>query len=183
MMILFFQPFDVGDVVDTSGVSGKVHSMSLVATTITTFDNKRVIVPNSKIWGDIITNASSVSQRRIDMEFGIGYNDSIDEAQALLETIVTEHPLVLDDPAPTIRMNTLADSSVNFICRPWVKTQDYWAVYWDVTRAVKLRFDENGIGIPYPQRDVHLHLNQEDVQPFLATQPAAGGAEGAKSPS
>ena len=158
LMILFFRPFDVGDVVDAAGVSGKVTAMNLVSTTIKTFDNKDMVVPNNKIWNDVITNATGVDTRRVDMEFGIGYDDDIEKAQAILEEVVAAHPKALKEPAPTIRMNALADSSVNFICRPWARTADYWDVYWDVTKAVKQRFDAAGIGIPYPQRDVHLYI-------------------------
>jgi small conductance mechanosensitive channel len=170
MMILLFRPFDTGDVVDAGGVSGTVESLNLVSTTIKTFDNKQMIVPNNKIWGDVITNASGVQERRVDMEFGIGYDDDIDRAQAILEEIVGNHPKVLPEPGPTIKLSALADSSVNFIVRPWAKTGDYWAVFWDVTREVKRRFDAEGIGIPYPQRDVHLHI--ADGQQLLP-QPAA----------
>jgi small conductance mechanosensitive channel len=158
LMILFFRPFDTGDVVDAGGVSGTVQSLNLVSTTIKTFDNKTMIVPNNKIWGDIITNASGVTERRVDMEFGIGYDDDMDRAQAILEQIVAAHPKVLKEPAPTIKLSALGESSVNFIVRPWVKTADYWAVFWDITREVKRRFDAEDIGIPYPQQDVHLHL-------------------------
>jgi small conductance mechanosensitive channel len=158
LMILFFRPFDTGDVVDAGGVSGTVASMNLVSTTVKTFDNKEMIVPNNKIWGDVITNASGATERRVDMEFGIGYDDDLDRAQAILEEIVGAHPKVLQEPVPTIKLNALGDSSVNFIVRPWAKTADYWAVFWDITREVKRRFDAEGIGIPYPQRDVHLHL-------------------------
>ncbi len=168
MMILFFRPFDVGDVVDAGGVSGKVTSMNLVSTTIKTFDNKDMVVPNNKIWQDVITNATGVDTRRVDMEFGIGYDDDIDQAQAILEEIVAAHPKALKDPEPTIRMNTLADSSVNFICRPWARTADYWDVYWDVTKAVKQRFDAAGIGIPFPQRDVHLYIEDAAGKEKLA---------------
>jgi small conductance mechanosensitive channel len=158
MMILLFRPFDTGDVVDAGGVSGTVESLNLVSTTIKTFDNKTMIVPNNKIWGDIITNASGVTERRVDMEFGIGYDDDMDRAQAILEDIVHAHPKVLKEPEPTIKLSGLGESSVNFIVRPWAKTADYWAVFWDITREVKRRFDAEGIGIPYPQQDVHLHL-------------------------
>lgn len=158
LMILLFRPFDTGDVVDAGGVSGTVRSMNLVSTTIRTFDNKMMVVPNNKIWGDVITNASNVTERRVDMEFGIGYDDDVDRAQQILEEIVSSHPNVLKEPAPTIRMNALGDSSINFICRPWAKTADYWGVYWDVTREVKRRFDAEGIGIPFPQQDVHLYV-------------------------
>jgi small conductance mechanosensitive channel len=102
------------------------------------------------------------------MEFGIGYDDDIDKAQAILEEIVAAHPKALKDPEPTIRMNTLADSSVNFICRPWAKTVDYWDVYWDVTKAVKQRFDVEGVGIPFPQRDVHLYIAEGSSKQRLA---------------
>ena len=162
LMILFFRPFDEGDVVDAGGISGQVQSMNLVSTTILTFDNKRMVVPNNKIWNDVITNATGVTERRVDMEFGIGYDDDIDKAHEILTDIVASHPKVLAEPEPVIRMHALADSSVNFITRPWAKTADYWEVYWDVTRAVKKRFDSAGIGIPFPQRDVHLYIEGGD---------------------
>ena len=176
MMILLFRPFDTGDVVDAGGVSGTVSSMNLVSTTIHTFDNKQMIVPNNKIWSDVITNASGATERRVDMEFGIGYDDDMDQAQAILEQIVGAHPQVLAEPAPTIKLSALADSSVNFIVRPWAKTGDYWGVFWDITREVKRRFDAEGIGIPYPQRDVHLHLAGDTTAlPQLAAAPASVG--------
>jgi len=156
LMILFYKPFDVDDWVDVSGVVGKVKSMTLVTTTIMTPDNKLMIVPNNSIWGNIITNVTGSSQRRVDLEFGIGYEADIDKAQKVLEEIMTGHELVLKDPEPAVHLHELADSSVNFLCRPWVKTADYWTVFWDITREVKLRFDEEGISIPFPQRDVHL---------------------------
>ena len=180
LMILFFKPFDVGDVVDAGGVSGSVESVNLVSTTIKTFDNKKMMVPNNRVWGDVITNASGVTERRVDMEFGIGYDDDIDKAQAILEEIVNAHPLVLQEPAPTIRMSALADSSVNFIVRPWTKTADYWTVFWDITREVKKRFDAADIGIPFPQRDVHLYIaNGGDKLPGSTLAPAP--ETGAKS--
>jgi small conductance mechanosensitive channel len=168
LMILFFRPFDEGDVIDAGGVSGKVQSMNLVSTTILTFDNKRMVVPNNKIWNDVITNATGVTERRVDMEFGIGYDDDIDKAHDILVDIISSHPKVLKEPEPTIRMNALADSSVNFIARPWARTADYWDVYWDVTRAVKQRFDAAGIGIPFPQRDVHLYIEGGDSRAAAA---------------
>jgi small conductance mechanosensitive channel len=157
IMILVYRPFDVGDFVDVAGVSGTVVRMNLVSTTIATVDNQVMIVPNNSIWGGVITNVTGSHMRRVDMVFGIGYSDDIGAAQKVLETIVREHPLTLDHPEPVIRLNELADSSVNFICRPWVKTGDYWTVYWDITRTVKEQFDANGISIPFPQQDVHLH--------------------------
>ena len=156
-MILLYAPFDVGDAVEVAGVTGVVNSMSLVSTTILTFDNQRLIVPNSKIWGDVIKNITAEDIRRVDLVFGIGYDDDIPEAEKHLARIIDEHPKVLDDPTPTIKLTELADSSVNFIVRPWCATSDYWEVRWDITRQVKLTFDEQGISIPFPQRDVHLH--------------------------
>jgi len=113
------------------------------------------------------------------MEFGIGYDDDIERAQAILEEIVAAHPKALKDPAPTIRMNTLADSSVNFICRPWAKTADYWDVYWDVTKAVKKRFDAEGIGIPYPQRDVRLFIEDSVARDQLEARAKSVARSGA----
>lgn len=156
LLILAYRPFDVGDSVEAGGVSGVVDSVSLVSTHIRTFDNKMLIVPNNDVWGGAITNASTSNTRRVDMVFGIGYDDDIELATRILNQLVNDHELVLDDPATTIQLNELADSSVNFICRPWTKTGDYWTVYWDITRAVKLAFDSNGLSIPYPQRDVHV---------------------------
>ncbi|MEA3413588.1 MAG: mechanosensitive ion channel family protein [Pseudomonadota bacterium] len=157
ILILVFKPFDVGDAVDAGGVAGTVESVSLLSTHIRTFDNKAMIVPNNEIWGGVITNMTATGKRRVDMVFGIGYDDDIEKAQKILEEIVAAEALVLDDPAPVVRMNELADSSVNFVCRPWTNTGDYWEVYWNVQRAVKERFDAQGISIPYPQTDVHIH--------------------------
>ena len=156
-MILIYRPFDVGDVVDVAGVSGTVAALNIVSTTIKTFDNKIMIVPNNSVWQNVITNATGSTTRRVDLVFGIGYGDDIDKTIQVLEEVVRAHPMTLDDPAPVIRVHELADSSVNFICRPWVNTADYWTVYWDLMRAVKMRFDEEGISIPFPQRDVHLY--------------------------
>jgi small conductance mechanosensitive channel len=157
IMILLYRPFDVGDVVNVSGVSGKVESMTLVSTNILTFDNQQVIVPNNSIWGDVITNVTGRPIRRIDMIFGISYADDVDRAHDILSEIVRSHGLVLADPEPTIKVHELGDSSVNFIVRPWSKTGDYWTIYWDLMRDVKKRFDAEGITIPFPQRDVHVH--------------------------
>lgn len=161
-MILLYRPYDIGDFVTAGGVSGTVNSMNLVSTTIKTPDNQSEIVPNGQIWGGGITNVTGNDTRRIDLVFGIGYDDDIAKAQKVLEEIVERNELVLKNPAPVIKVHELADSSVNFVCRPWVKTGDYWTVYWDITRAVKERFDAEGIGIPYPQRDVHVYqMNKE----------------------
>ncbi|WP_253809474.1 mechanosensitive ion channel domain-containing protein [Vibrio sp. RE88] len=158
MMLLIYRPFDVGDFVFAGGVDGKVSHMSLVNTTIKTFDNQIIIVPNGKIWGDVIKNVTHERVRRVDMVFGIGYSDDILQAEKVLKEIVDSHPAVLRNPEPNIRVHLLNTSSVDFIVRPWVKTDDYWDVYWYVTREVKLRFDQEGISIPFPQQDVHLHM-------------------------
>lgn len=160
MMILSYRPFDVGDVVEAGGVFGKVSHMSLVNTTIMTFDNQTLVVPNNKIWGDVIKNVTSQRTRRVDLVFGISYSDDIPRTEALLREILAADERVLTNPEPMVRLNELADSSVNFIVRPWVKTEDYWDVYWDVTREVKLRFDEADVSIPFPQTDVHLKTEQ-----------------------
>ncbi len=157
LMILIYRPYDVGQVIEAAGVKGTVDSMSLVSTTIKTFDNQIVIVPNGEIWGGVITNVTGSDTRRVDMVFGISYTDDIAKSVKVLEDIVSKHELVLDEPEPVVKLHELADSSVNFVCRPWVKTADYWAVYWDVTRAVKERFDAENISIPFPQQDVHLY--------------------------
>lgn len=154
-MILLYRPYDVDDFIEVAGASGLVKKMSLVSTTITTFDNQTLVVPNSKIWGDVIKNVTAQTVRRVDMVFGISYSDDVALAEKVLRDIVQAHELVLEEPETVIRLHTLGDSSVNFIVRPWVRTADYWAVYWDITRAVKLRFDEEGITIPFPQREVH----------------------------
>ena len=157
LLILAYRPYDIGDVIKAGGVLGTVESMNLVSTHIKTFDNQRIFVPNNAVWGSDITNVTGLPTRRVDMVFGISYADDTDRATQILEEIVKKHALVLDDPAPVIKLHELADSSVNFICRPWSKTADYWDVYWDVTKAVKQRFDAEGISIPFPQRDVHLY--------------------------
>lgn len=164
MMLLIYRPFDVGDFVEAGGVSGKVSHMSLVNTTIKTFDNQVIIVPNSKIWGDIIKNITQERVRRVDMVFGIGYSDDIALAETVLADIVHSHALVLKNPETVIKLHTLNTSSVDFIVRPWVKTEDYWDVYWDVTREVKIRFDKEGLSIPFPQQDVHLHMVEKPAK-------------------
>jgi small conductance mechanosensitive channel len=157
LMILVYRPYDVGDAIEAGGVIGSVSQMNLVSTMIMTFDNQLLVVPNNKIWGDVIRNITHQQTRRIDMTFGIGYSDDIAKAERVLTEIVTSHEKVLEDPAPMIRLHELGDSSINFVVRPWSQTADYWEVYWDVTREVKRRFDAEGISIPFPQRDVHIY--------------------------
>jgi len=157
IMILIYRPYDVGDLVDVAGTFGKVDAMTIVSTTLRKPDNQKVVVPNNMIWGDIITNITGTSKRRVDLVFGIGYTDDIAKAQKILEEILTSHESILKDPEPVVKVHELADSSVNFVVRPWVETDNYWDVYWDITRAVKERFDAEGVSIPFPQRDVHVH--------------------------
>jgi len=164
IMILVFRPFDVGDSVEVAGVAGKVVSLNLVSITITTFDNKVLMIPNNSVLSGVITNATANKERRVDMVFSVGYDDDIDKAQAILENIVRNHPLVLANPETVIKVHELGDSSVNFICRPWTKTPNYWTVYWDITRMTKVIFDKQNISIPYPQTDVHLYQNTSKLR-------------------
>ena len=174
LMILVYRPFDVGDAIEAGGVTGKVDQMNLVSTMILTFDNQLLIVPNKQVWGGIIRNITHQDKRRVDMTFGIGYSDDIPKAEKVLMGIVEKHDKVLNDPEPVVRLHTLGESSVDFVVRPWAKTEDYWDVYWDITREVKRRFDQEGISIPFPQRDVHVFHDNGDGS-------AAGAGEGQRS--
>ena len=178
MMILVYRPFDVGDVIEAGGVTGKVDQMNLVSTMILTFDNQLLIVPNKQVWGGIIRNVTHQDKRRVDMTFGIGYSDDIPKAEQVLIEIITSHEKVLKDPEPVVRLNTLGESSVDFVVRPWSKTDDYWDVYWDVTRDVKQRFDAEGISIPFPQRDVHVYREDEPE-----SAPSTGDAQRSTTPT
>ena len=160
-MILAYRPFDVGDLVAVTGASGLVKKMNLVSTTIVTLDNQTLVVPNSKIWGDVIKNVTAQTERRVDLEFGIGYDDDIDHAERVLNDLVSAHEKILSEPDPVVKLHTLGDSSVNFIVRAWTRTEDYWDVYWDLVRGVKQSFDREGISIPFPQRDVHLYTQKD----------------------
>ncbi|MBE9542845.1 MAG: mechanosensitive ion channel [Proteobacteria bacterium] len=157
LMILIYRPYDVGDLVDVGGMLGKVDAMTIVSTTLRKVDNQKVVIPNNMIWGGIITNITGTSKRRVDMVFGIGYGDDIAKAQKILEDILANHEAILKDPEPVVKVHELADSSVNFVVRPWVATDNYWDVYWDITRSVKEQFDAQGVSIPFPQQDVHMH--------------------------
>lgn len=164
VMILIYRPYDVGDAIEVGGISGNVKKMSLVSTTINTFDNQRVIVPNKSIWGGVIRNINAEKIRRIDLVFGIGYDDDVELAEHVLHEIVDNYDLVLADPAPAIQLHTLGESSIDFVVRPWVKTSDYWTAYWHITKAVKKRFDEEGISIPFPQQDMHVYHHGETAR-------------------
>jgi small conductance mechanosensitive channel len=175
LMIMINRPFDEGDYVDIGGVAGTVKAVSIVATTVTTPDNQVIVIPNKNVWGNVITNVTTSETRRVDLTFGIGYDDDIEQAQRVLEEVVAAHPAVLKDPAPTIRVSALGASSVDFIVRPWTKTVDYWGVYWDLTRQVKEAFDAAGISIPFPQQDVHIKQLAASPTPG-DRQPAPGAA-------
>ncbi len=155
VMLIVFRPFKLGDFIEAGGVVGVVEEISIFSTVMKTGDNREIIVPNGQIYSGAITNYSARDTRRIDMVFGIGYDDDMLEAKQIMETIVAEHELVLDDPAPAVAVAELADSSVNFNVRPWVNSADYWGVRAELIEKIKLTFDEKGISIPYPQMDVH----------------------------
>lgn len=157
VMIIAFRPFKNGDFIEAGGESGSVDEVSIFTTTLKTGDNKTIIIPNGKITSDNIINYSTQKTRRIDFVFGCGYNDDLKKVKAVLEDIIAKDERILKDPEPLIAVGELADSSVNFKVRPWVKSSDYWNVYHDITETVKLRFDEEGISIPFPQQDVYMH--------------------------
>lgn len=162
VLLVIFRPFREGDFVEAGGVAGVVESITIFNTVMRTGDNREVVVPNGPIYGGVITNFSKRDTRRIDMIFGIGYDADLLKAKQLLQEILAEDERILKEPAPVVAVSALADSSVNFVVRPWVKTPDYWNVLWDTTEKVKLRFDEAGISIPFPQMDVHLHRPDQD---------------------
>ena len=157
VMLIVFRPFKAGDFVEAGGVMGVVEEVQVFATIICTVDNKEITVPNGSITGGSIVNYSTKPTRRVDMVFGIGYDDDIKQAKQILEDVVSADQRVLADPPPTIAVSELADSSVNFVVRPWVNSGDYWPVLFDITENVKLEFDKQGVSIPFPQTDVHVH--------------------------
>lgn len=157
VLIVLFRPYKVGDWIEGGGVSGAVEEVQILTTVLKTGDNKRVIIPNSQIMGSTITNYSANETRRVDLVVGVSYSDDLDKVRKELEGLVAADDRILEDPAVTIAVSELADSSVNFVLRPWVKTADYWGVYFGLTEAIKKRFDEVGISIPFPQQDVHIH--------------------------
>ncbi|PIE39093.1 MAG: mechanosensitive ion channel protein MscS [Gammaproteobacteria bacterium] len=162
VLLITFRPFTKGDFVEVASVSGKVDSISIFTTILTTPDNKLVIVPNGDILTTSITNYSAMSTRRLDLVYGISYDDDIRKAKTVLKEILEADERVLKDPAPVVALHELADSSVNFIARPWVKSSDYWPTLWDINEQVKLRFDEEGISIPYPQMDMYVYNSNKD---------------------
>ncbi|EKF73581.1 small-conductance mechanosensitive channel [Alcanivorax hongdengensis A-11-3] len=156
VMLILFKPFRVGQYVEAGGTAGTVKEIRIFATIFGTPDNKVVTVPNGSIMSGNIVNYSEMPTRRVDMVFGVGYDADLSLVKKTLQDILANDERVLKDPAPTIVVGELADSSVNFLCRPWVNSADYWGVFWDTTETVKRRFDEAGISIPFPQMDVHL---------------------------
>ena len=161
VMLLLFRPFKVGDFVEIGGTAGSVVAVKIFSTIMKTPDNVMITVPNAQVWGNEIKNYNGFDTRRIDLVMGISYGDDIQVAMDTIARIVAADERVLADPGPQIAVAELADSSVNFVCRPWVKPEHYWEVYWDITRAVKRRFDAEGVSIPFPQRDVHVYEHKD----------------------
>jgi len=157
VLIVLFRPYRVGDFVEAAGISGVVVQVQILTTILKTGDNKQIVVPNGQIMGSIITNYSANDTRRIDMVIGVSYDDDIDKVRATIRELVDADDRILKDPECLIAVSELADSSVNFNVRPWVKSADYWGVKFDLTEAIKKRFDKEGISFPFPQQDVHLY--------------------------
>lgn len=157
VLLLMFRPYKVGDFIESQGHAGTVYAIQIFTTILKTPDNKTVFIPNGPIANGSITNYSTEETRRVDMVFGIGYDDDIDKAKKILQSLIDADERILKDPAPAILLAELADSSVNFKVRTWVNAADYWGVFFDMHESVKKTFDNKGISIPYPQRDVHLH--------------------------
>ena len=162
VLIVLFRPYKVGDFIEAAGINGVVEQVQILTTILKTGDNKQVIVPNSQIMDSIITNYSANDTRRVDMVVGVSYDDDLDKVRRTLEELVAADERILDAPACTIAVSALADSSVNFVVRPWAKTSDYWGVMFDLTEAIKKRFDKEGISFPFPQQDVHLYKASAD---------------------
>ena len=157
VLMLIFRPFRVGDFIEGAGVSGVVEEIHIFTTQLRTLDNKTIIIPNAKITGDNITNYTKKEKRRVDLVVGVSYGDDIEKVKRVIWNVLDGDARVLKDPAPTVAVLELGESSVNFAVRPWVNTADYWNVYFDTTENLKKRFDAEGIHIPFPQRDVHIH--------------------------
>ena len=160
VLMVIFKPFKVGDYIEGAGTAGTVEDIGIFTTGLKTPDNKRIIIPNAKMTSDNITNYSAKDQRRVDLVASVSYGDDIDKVKEVLRDIVAADNRVLAEPAPTIAVLSLADSSVDFAVRPWVKTGDYWGLFFDMQETIKKRFDAEGITIPFPQQDVHLHKTE-----------------------
>jgi len=157
VMLIVFKPFTIGDFIEAAGVAGVVESIGIFSCYMKTGDNRVIIVPNSHIYGDVIINASAKPTRRIDLTIGVGYNDDLQKSEQLLLQCIAADERILSEPEALVAVTELADSSVNFVVRPWVNAADYWDVRWHLIRQIKLTFDAEGISIPYPQQDIHLH--------------------------
>lgn len=157
VLIVLFRPYRVGDFVEVAGISGSVVQVQILTTVLKTGDNKQIVVPNAQIMGSIITNYSANDQRRVDLLVGVSYEDDLDQVRKTIKELVDADERILQEPECLIAVSELADSSVNFTVRPWVKTPDYWGVKFDLTEAIKKRFDRDGISFPFPQQDVHLY--------------------------
>jgi small conductance mechanosensitive channel len=153
---IIFRPFKVGDFIEAAGTKGTVQEIQIFNTIINTPDNVRAIIPNAKITDGNILNYTINGIRRVDLVIGVSYEDDLKTAQKIIEGVLTSDERILNDPSPTVAVSELADSSVNFVVRPWVKAADYWDIYFDMTAKIKLALDKNGISIPFPQRDVHI---------------------------
>ncbi len=157
VMLVLFRPFSKGDFVEVAGIAGKVSEVRIFSTILITGDNKLIVIPNGQVAADTITNYTAMDKRRIDLVIGVGYDDDLKVARSVLEKVCSEHPGVLEDPAPTIMVLELGASSVDFAVRPWSKTDDYWTVRSDILENAKAELEAAGCNIPYPQTDVHLH--------------------------
>jgi small conductance mechanosensitive channel len=157
VMLIIFRPFKAGDFVEAAGISGVVEEIKIFTTTLKTGDNKTIIVPNATITSSTIVNYSAKDTRRVDLTVGVGYGDDIDKVREVLSGIIAADDRIMSEPAPMIAVAELADSSVNFAVRSWVKSSDYWPVFFHLNETIKKRFDEEGISIPFPQQDVHVH--------------------------
>lgn len=162
VLMIVFKPVKVGDFVEAAGTMGSVVEISIFTTILNTMDNKKTIVPNAKLMADNITNYSANDTRRVDLTAGISYSDDIDKARSAIQAALAEVDGIIESPAPDILVSEMADSSVNFAVRPWCRPVDYWGVYFGVTEAIKKKFDDEGICIPFPQRDVHLYEHKEE---------------------
>lgn len=155
-LLVMFKPLKVGEYVEAGGTAGTVEEVNIFTTVMNSPDNIEITVPNSQILSNTIMNYSRKETRRIDLVIGVGYNDDLKKVKQVLHDVIAKEPRVLADPEVTIAVSELADSSVNFVVRPWVKGPDYWAVRFDLIEAIKVRFDSEGISIPFPQRDLHM---------------------------
>ncbi len=162
VLIVLFRPYRVGDYVEAAGIAGKVEAVQIMTTILKTGDNKQIIVPNSQIMNSIITNYSAKDTRRVDMLIGVSYSDDLDKVKNTLKDLLAADDRVLSEPAALIAVSELAQSSVNLVVRPWVNSADYWGVRFDMTEAIKKRFDKEGLSFPFPQQDVHLYRQSSD---------------------